>query len=86
MLIAAFQLPNLPSSKLHRKSVLDTWLKMDWLGMFLMTLALFLLLTGLQWGGGVKPWDDPGVLATLITVSIHTPSSLFFPLKYAGRV
>lgn len=71
MFALVFFIPNVPSSTTHelKNSLLHSWLRMDWIGSFLNTSGIFLLLTGLQWGGNTKPWNDPGVIATIAIVS-----------------
>lgn len=49
---------NLPMSK--------RILKIDWLGVFLITAGLSIFLVGLQSGGNAAPWDSARVLACLI--------------------
>ncbi|GJJ15378.1 hypothetical protein Clacol_009654 [Clathrus columnatus] len=59
-------LPNLPSLVERRHSILQTWLALDWIGAFLNILGVFLFLTGIQWGGNTRPWNDPGVILTIV--------------------
>jgi len=39
---------------------------LDWVGMFLITAGLSVLLIGLNWGGSSYPWDSANVLATIL--------------------
>lgn len=74
MLALTFFIPNVPSSgntdNKPKSSFLRSWLRMDWIGAFLNVSGVFLLLTGLQWGGNMRPWSDPGVIATVVIGSV----------------
>ncbi|GJJ12855.1 hypothetical protein Clacol_007100 [Clathrus columnatus] len=51
---------------LRKHDKLNTWLALDWIGIFLNFAAVTLLFVGLQTGGNTKPWSDGGVIAPLV--------------------
>ncbi|KAL2834391.1 fungal trichothecene efflux pump [Aspergillus cavernicola] len=57
-----------PSFKmLHRRQLFkDLVLNFDWIGLFLYSGGLALVVLGLTWGGDMYPWDSAEVLGTVI--------------------
>lgn len=78
MLLVMLYVPNLPALTVHEKSALDTWLQLDWIGAILNIIGVCLFLVGLQLGGNIKPWNDPGVILTIILVSLTEVSMIVF--------
>ncbi|KAF8526940.1 ABC transporter [Hysterangium stoloniferum] len=68
LLSSFITLPRLPIVS-KDQSHIKAWMRLDWVGSFLSLAATTLLLIPLQWGGGVRPWNDPLVIA-LIVVSL----------------
>ncbi|KAK0259058.1 hypothetical protein LTS09_006347 [Friedmanniomyces endolithicus] len=64
---------------LHRtKMAKDILLHFDWIGLLLYTAGTTILLMGLSWGGGLYPWSDSHVIATLVAGAVCV--FVIFPL------
>lgn len=60
---------------LHRKKLAKELLKnFDWIGLFLCSGGLTLIILGLQWGGQLYAWKSPAVIITIVLGGL----SLFF--------
>ncbi|KAL7277614.1 hypothetical protein ACG7TL_008541 [Trametes sanguinea] len=68
ILLVLIFLPNIPPSE--RLSSRDRWLRLDYLGAFLSVAFVTTLLIPLQWGGNLKPWSDPAVIALLVVSAV----------------
>ncbi|KAK0847276.1 hypothetical protein LTR03_006421 [Friedmanniomyces endolithicus] len=72
---------------LHRtKMAKDILLHFDWIGLLLYTAGTTILLMGLSWGGGLYPWSDSHVIATLVAgavcvFGIFPLWSIYLPFK-----
>ena len=56
---------------LHRKKLAKDLLKtFDWIGLFLCSGGLTLIILGLQWGGQLYAWKSPAVIITLVLGSV----------------
>ena len=52
---------------LHRKKLAKNLLKIfEWIGLFLSSGGLTLIILGLQWGGQLYAWKSPAVIITLV--------------------
>jgi hypothetical protein len=58
--------PIRPSSALD--GVSQAWLSLDWIGIILSVGMVTLFLIPIQWGGNVRPWNDPTVVSLLVLV------------------
>ncbi|GJE92686.1 MFS general substrate transporter [Phanerochaete sordida] len=58
-------LPNLPPAE-RGTSMREQWKRLDYIGAILSIAFVTTLLIPLQWGGNVKPWNDPAVIALLV--------------------
>jgi len=60
--------------------------RLDWIGAFLSVSMVTMLLLSLQWAGNVRPWNDPGVIVTLVLVRNFTScpkaSKCHFPVVW----
>ncbi|KAK0942575.1 hypothetical protein LTR48_005082 [Friedmanniomyces endolithicus] len=72
---------------LHRtKMAKEILLHFDWIGLLLYTAGTTILLMGLSWGGGLYPWSDSHVIATLVAgavcvFGIFPLWSIYLPFK-----
>lgn len=82
LLVLVF-LPNIPPSDRSSSPTRSKWLKVDYLGAFLSVAMVTTLLIPLQWGGNVKPWDDPAVIALLVVSAVLIV--LFIVCEYRQR-
>ncbi|KZT62115.1 ABC transporter [Calocera cornea HHB12733] len=55
--------PAIGSDATDGMTQLQRWLYMDWIGALLSVAMVVTLLLPLQWGGNLKPWNDPSVIA-----------------------
>lgn len=62
-------LPNLPPAE-RTSTVREKWLGLDYLGALLSVAFVTTLLIPLQWGGNVKPWNDPAIIALFVVVRL----------------
>jgi hypothetical protein len=53
-------------------------LKVDWIGVFLLTAGLTLFLVGISWGGSPEPWDSPRILGLLISGAVACVAFVLF--------
>lgn len=52
--------------------------KVDWIGVFLLTAGLSLLLVGISWGRLVQPWLSPRILGLLISGAMAIISFILY--------
>lgn len=52
----------------EEKSVLQKWLSLDWIGAVLSLAMATTLILPIQWGGVIKPWNDPAVISLFVVV------------------
>ncbi|EIW80011.1 MFS general substrate transporter, partial [Coniophora puteana RWD-64-598 SS2] len=60
------------------KMALNTWYSLDWIGTILSFAMVTFFLIPLQWGGVVKPWSSPIVIALLTLSGVFTVAFLLW--------
>ncbi|KAF8315124.1 ABC transporter [Clavulina sp. PMI_390] len=54
----------------ENETMLQRWLKLDWVGTVLSLGVIISLLLPLQWGGNTKPWNDTSVIALFVVFGV----------------
>ena len=72
ILLVLLFLPNIPPTE-RSSSARARWLGLDYPGAFLSVAFVTTLLIPLQWGGNVRPWNDPVIIVLFVVVRTESP-------------
>ncbi|KAJ7286022.1 ABC transporter [Mycena rebaudengoi] len=80
-----FFLPNIPPPIIITTGLWHRIREFDWIGTVLSFVTVVSLLLPLQWGGNVKPWNAPEVVALLVLFAVFLVAFLLFEIKHGSN-
>ncbi|KAM0746249.1 MFS general substrate transporter [Meredithblackwellia eburnea MCA 4105] len=72
-------------NKRSPRALLQEVIRLDWFGALLSCGAIVALSISLQWGGGLRPWSDPAVIACFALFGVLTAAFLAWEIWLGDR-